>query len=73
MDFHLKNRRLNPRKSCRGPVLVYELASGLPFTAELIDVSRGGVRLCWTIVCQPARPFGSSFLTVSVLSGGRAG
>jgi PilZ domain len=45
MDFHLKNRRLNPRKSCRGPVLVYELASGLPFTGELIDVSRGGVRL----------------------------
>ena len=39
------DRRKSPRKSCRGTVLVYELTTGQPFEAELIDISRGGVRL----------------------------
>lgn len=38
-------RRCHPRKNCRGSVLVYELTSGLPYTGELIDISRGGIRL----------------------------
>ncbi|MGC8642418.1 MAG: PilZ domain-containing protein [Isosphaeraceae bacterium] len=45
MSGNQVERRLHPRKNCPGPILVYELTNGLPHAGELIDISRGGVRL----------------------------
>jgi PilZ domain len=45
MSTNRIDRRLHPRKNCPGPILVYELTSGLPYAGELIDISRGGIRL----------------------------
>ncbi len=41
----LRERRLNPRRTCRGQVLVSELGSGRRSAGELMDVSRGGLCL----------------------------
>lgn len=40
-----KERRVNPRRACRGRVLVSELSSGRRSEGALIDVSQGGIRL----------------------------
>ena len=45
MCSRLQERRLNPRRICRGQVAVQRLSSGRRTMGELLDLSRGGVRL----------------------------
>ncbi len=45
MPRKMQEKRQNPRRNCRGQVVVQRLSSGRRSVGELIDLSRGGVRL----------------------------
>ena len=45
MRSKVQERRLHPRRICRGQVAVQRLSSGRRYVGELMDLSRGGVRL----------------------------